>query len=1229
MPPNDPDLPFHKSSINITIPHDGFAVRPGDDFTVRGTTTADPPVTVTAVKVQYGENAQFKPALKVTSNWSKWFLTNSVPTSGSHKITAQMSVQFGSQGTGTTKTTISVIGDETSPTLNITEVNPGNSVTGSGPNFPITLRGTASDAQGVSSVKIRVGNESFPVSGKTEWESNVLLRGEGTHTIVVVAEDLPGNLARKTMEVTAADTEGPILNILEPLPLPPEVEDTVVTVRGSASDGTGIDGVKWRLDGGEFRPAFKETEDWSMWRANIPIPNAGQHTIEFTAQDTASAKNTTAQTLKWEFTTTQPKEIPGITQGAYLQDLLQLAQNYITVADGTNIDAAVLSDTFHQPFGRIGDGAAEGIVNRNVSKVRIAVEALRGIISDATNKEETAYRKTAYFTMLRNLGTSYEEVRLSRSADDYARRSLANRLGFDVEVRQPGAPPDAIDKLFMSIEQLTHPEVEHSLETIFGIVDTRPSVRDPLEDGAAPELLTWRKQFLRAQWTEEDHPTDAAEGDIFPVVEPDLVRVADIKNATAGILVFDLWNERRKWVEEQLEALRAKQEDGFDSVIAVVIKTIDLEEIASQHAAGVDIEFDLINVGLTLEAFLQLLRISRLAALGDAMITEAEWEDVFAILVQAKKRIEAFAKWNDTEKKLGIILGPDDFTLASINDAAIVNSENLPRWRTDFESRLRWEQTLSTRIRQDRSLGETLAATVAATEEETLPLLRDILVSSINFDEKNIDVNDWLARRLQIEIFTSGAIRTTRLQQAIETLLGVLFSLRTKRQFNQKPPLPFGDWKLANEQAFDTEWRWVGSFETWRAAIFVFGYPQNYLLPSLRPTSSEPTWEQSKAFENLVKSLRLDANLTPAAARQHIDNYLDGSNSDGDPPFSRLEALIKKVNSLLLEDQQIDPATFRVDVAISVAHTRELQRAIMLLFDKGGFNNFKPPNFVSEICYFVPLLVGLNLQRAAQYLVALDYFRIIYAYDFPQQDRKIYHGLKIEEDLQEVFQRPAQWLLEGLNPHDIAVELSPRYNAYSRFTIMSIVRCFLEFADVEFTQGTNESITRARTLYIAALDLLNDLDSSKASDGETLTFPSNPVPASLRLHVEINLQKLRNGLNIAGLERETFTEASSAEAIPLIGTDETIVLPFLVSFTIRLRIASLFSWIVPRSWSVLPNRWNRLTWLHSKNAMLRPIPCYRHASTSSLQKKQKNCRHFGRRRQRNMSSCHVCKDRAP
>ncbi len=161
MPPNDPDLPFHKSSINITIPHDGFAVRPGDDFTVRGTTTADPPVTVTAVKVQYGENAQFKPALKVTSNWSKWFLTNSVPTSGSHKITAQMSVQFGSQGTGTTKTTISVIGDETSPTLNITEVNPGNSVTGSGPNFPITLRGTASDAQGVSSVKIRVGTRVF------------------------------------------------------------------------------------------------------------------------------------------------------------------------------------------------------------------------------------------------------------------------------------------------------------------------------------------------------------------------------------------------------------------------------------------------------------------------------------------------------------------------------------------------------------------------------------------------------------------------------------------------------------------------------------------------------------------------------------------------------------------------------------------------------------------------------------------------------------------------------------------------------------------------------------------------------------------------------------------------------------------------------------------------------------------------------------------------------------
>ena len=63
--------------------------------------------------------------------------------------------------------------------------------------------------------------------------------------------------------------------------------------------------------------------------------------------------------------------------------------------------------------------------------------------------------------------------------------------------------------------------------------------------------------------------------------------------------------------------------------------------------------------------------------------------------------------------------------------------------------------------------------------------------------------------------------------------------------------------------------------------------------------------------------------------------------------------------------------------------------------------------------------------------------------------------------------------LRGLNPHEIVTNpLTTRANAYTRFTIMSLVRCCLDFADAEFTRDTAESVPRARLLYLTALELL-------------------------------------------------------------------------------------------------------------------------------------------------------------
>jgi hypothetical protein len=124
---------------------------------------------------------------------------------------------------------------------------------------------------------------------------------------------------------------------------------------------------------------------------------------------------------------------------------------------------------------------------------------------------------------------------------------------------------------------------------------------------------------------------------------------------------------------------------------------------------------------------------------------------------------------------------------------------------------------------------------------------------------------------------------------------------------------------------------------------------------------------------------------------------------------------------------------------------------------------------LDEAYYFVPVELALRLQTAGVFPAALDWFAAVYDYA-RGSNRKIADKLVREEGpLAPSLERAADWLTDPLNPHTIA---ATRPNAYSRFTILAIVRCLLGWADAEFTRDTTESVARARELYLAALDLL-------------------------------------------------------------------------------------------------------------------------------------------------------------
>ena len=180
-----------------------------------------------------------------------------------------------------------------------------------------------------------------------------------------------------------------------------------------------------------------------------------------------------------------------------------------------------------------------------------------------------------------------------------------------------------------------------------------------------------------------------------------------------------------------------------------------------------------------------------------------------------------------------------------------------------------------------------------------------------------------------------------------------------------------------------------------------------------------------------------------------------------------------------------------------------------------------------EIFYFVPLLLALRLQASGEYLAALGWFDSCYAFRLPPSRRKVYYGLQIEHNTPIDLIQPVGWSTR-LNPHQVAAS---RPNPYTRYTLISLARCCTDFADTEFTRETPDSLAHARGLYLIARELLSSAELQPVPlPGAVEQALPDPQLAGLRLRVDIQLTKMRQGRNIAGLPRLVLPPAGSALA---------------------------------------------------------------------------------------------------
>ena len=365
-----------------------------------------------------------------------------------------------------------------------------------------------------------------------------------------------------------------------------------------------------------------------------------------------------------------------------------------------------------------------------------------------------------------------------------------------------------------------------------------------------PQLLIWQKERLQAVWQDQDDAARSVVDSPLPVIDPDLLSEADLRTPATGNAAYDVWKARQQQIASRQEAIKAAREAqasqlaGFDRVVSDVLGPIAaLLALAEEQRRGNPIEAQLRAQQLTLQPFFHLMRVRKLAEAGSVL--DAEWDDVYAILVQVQK-FRLYAGWRAEERQKNLTLGPEQFRLA---EGVAQLPVALRPWRAASPARQAWRRTLEGRIRQEQALVQASQSVVDAAEESSLPMLRDACIAAIAAERDAAAVANRLTQELGIDCKSSGRQSTTRVHQALETLQDVLFSLRTGR-FKTMPPVlgsanPAANWVLALDPANPTSKQistkngagWAPTPPGTRQSA-VFAYPENHLLPEFRPQAA-------------------------------------------------------------------------------------------------------------------------------------------------------------------------------------------------------------------------------------------------------------------------------------------------------------------------------------------------------------------------------------------------------
>lgn len=248
--------------------------------------------------------------------------------------------------------------------------------------------------------------------------------------------------------------------------------------------------------------------------------------------------------------------------------------------------------------------------------------------------------------------------------------------------------------------------------------------------------------------------------------------------------------------------------------------------------------------------------------------TDQEWIPAMLTLLKAAIGLK-YGEWRMEEATQNISQSPLFFQLppaqpltfppqSSASDAPSLNVFT----RVDLQ---KWRKVVADRIEQESLVNQEHAALLDRVEQSTLSLLRQVLLGTYNNGLTVPSVAEALSDRFLFDFSDSPSNKVSRVAQAIATIQRLLQGLRSGDLFRYKTSATAAAYPNVRLEAehFDSEWQWLGSYGSWRSALFIFMYPENLLYPTLRAKT-----EQSEVFQSIVRSAQA---ASPTTKEQIID----------------------------------------------------------------------------------------------------------------------------------------------------------------------------------------------------------------------------------------------------------------------------------------------------------------------------------------------------------------------